>query len=285
MPALPPSVACRTYLAVAVLPVAMLVMLQACQGGDGTLPDYPDAPTAPLPVQDTNYTATMLAADINTVLQYHTGIYSNRPLGNSDNIALWTPDQVARLYQALVVTHASSYAMLALPDLAHLVLAEAAAESTGNFNLGIGGAQSGGWGLLQVTPDTVVVDYNNHGLALQTAAGAVLLDPNTSHNLADPGVNALIWGWYTKNAVAFGTSANQAAAGQRGTVVPDYGNALFAWLAGPGHDRHSETDNANYNDYYQRNEDYFVQAGFGTAADFTALMNTNVGHVPAAWKG
>jgi hypothetical protein len=260
-------------------------MLSACSGDDGMLQGHPNAPTMPLPVGDTNYTPTMLAEDIDTVLQYHTGIYSNRPLGNSGNVALWTPDKVALLYQALVVTHTSGYTAIALPDLAHLVLAEAAAESTGNYNIGIGGSPSGGWGLLQVTPDTVVVDYNNHGLALRSASGALLLDPNTSHNLADPGTNTLIWGWYTKNAVAFGISADQAAAGQRGTVVADYGNALFAWLAGPGHDRHIEGDNADYNDYYQRNEDYFVQAGFGTAADFTALMDTLVGYTPAAWKG
>ncbi len=274
----------RTFFVRGLAVAFMSFLLHACSGSDALPLGDPNAPSAPLPTADLNYTPAMLTADINTVLQYHTGIYSNRPLGNSGNLALWTPDKIALLYGAMLAAHTVGFGALALADFAHLLLAEAAAESTGNYNLGIGGGANGGWGLLQVTPATVVVDYDNHGLSIADASGHVLIAPNTSHDLADPGVNTLLWGWYTKNAVAYGVSANQAADGQRGSVLPDYGNVLFAWLAGPGHDRHSETDNANYIDYYQRNEDYFVQSQFGTAADFTALMNSQVGHTPAAWQ-
>lgn len=217
------------------------------------------------------YSTSQLTADMHTVLQLRTPIYSNRNLGNPSNVAMWTPDKIQSLLNGIITAHEVFYPNIGLVDLAHLIVAEGAQESTGDYNLA-------GWsvGFIQSTPSTVGVDYANHGTAVTSSVGTMIA-PQTPINYDDPGQNVVTWAWYTHNAVAAGESVNEVALGNpQGTVTRDFGNAEFDWLAGPHNDRHNPAQAAAFQDYHDRIKDYFVQSGFGSAAQFENLLNTPV---------
>lgn len=227
---------------------------------------------------DTSYTVDNLQAELTNVLQPRAGIYSNRPLGGADNLDKWDAVHYASLLRGMQVAH-QFYAQPSLPTLVHLILAELAAESSGDYTA-MGGSAVG---VLQVTPSTVQADYVHHGLTLQAFDGATVMDPQGSIDLTDPGENVALWAWSTRTSVTAGESADEIAANmhRKTTVTRDFGNAHLAWLAGPGYDRHSLDPNSSigqaYKDYHDRIEDYFVQSGWGTAASFEALLGTPVG--------
>ena len=247
----------------------------ATHGGNTTV----DANAAKPPV---TYAIDNLAADMNNVLQQHMPVYSADNLGNPANVALWTPSLLASLYDGLVASQAF-YPNLSLQDLAHLILALGATDSTGDYRL----SNNSSVGYLQVATSSCEADYIAHGLAIVGPDGQ-LLSPS-SISLNDPGANVVIMAWYTRNAVSAGESANEAAAGQHlPGVTRDVGNAILSWLVGPGSDRHalvSGSDAANrWPAFYNRILDYYVQGGFGTQASFDAILNTSLPSTLEAFK-
>jgi hypothetical protein len=229
-------------------------------------------PAAAATAGNGGYSVAQLKADIGTVLQLHAPVYSNRNLGNPANVALWTPDKIASLYRG-IATAQQFFPQLSMTDLAHLVAAEGAQESTGNFAL-----PGYSVGFLQVTPNTVVQDFTNHGRPILAPDGSAVVTPGITADLTDPAQNVALWAWYTHNVVVAGMSLNEVALGfKQGGVTPDFGNAQFDWLAGPHNDRHNPAVAASYKDYHDRIKDYFVQANFGTDAQFEQLLGTSIG--------
>ena len=218
------------------------------------------------------YTLANLSADMNAVLQARSpsssDTYGN--LGNPANIALWTQSPLQSLYDGLLVTQASYYPSLSLQDLAHLILALGATDSTGDYTLNNGSTV----GYLQVSTANGENDYINHGLAIQGENGELISPSNIS--LGVPGANLALMAWYSRNAVSSGESADEASTGAHNHVVTrDVGNAVLAWLAGPGLDRHSNPP-TSWPAFYARLADYYVQSNFGTQASFDAIMNTSM---------
>ncbi len=236
------------------------------------------------------YTSKQVLADLQALLISRPGPLSGRHLGNPANLALWTPYKVQQLTIGLRVAQATFYPEIPLRDFARLILAEAAQESTGDFNLGVRPVDlqdHASQGLLQVTPASVLLDYKNYGLPIKDATGKVLLDPAKAErlSLANVCTNVLLWAWYTRNSVAFGVSFNEWAHRSEwhiptGGVLRDFGNAQFTWLAGPHNDRH--TADQGYADYYNRIADYYISSGFGTQAQLDALLATGFAAEPIA---
>lgn len=218
------------------------------------------------------YTLANLTVDMNSVLKAHSPIYSSSNLGNPANIALWTQPELQSLYDGLIATQAF-YPSLSLQDLAHLILALGATDSTGDYRL-VNGSSTG---YLQVSSGSCQTDYTNHGLAI-TGPDGQLVSP-TSENLTDPGANVAMMAWYTRNAVSAGESANEVAANLHDhTVTRDVGNGILSWLEGPGQDRHTLSGSAatNWSTFHDRIMDYYVQAGFGDTTSFETILNASM---------
>ena len=199
-------------------------------------------------------------------------------------MANWTPDKVAQLKKG-IDTAQQFYPNIKPQTLAKLIVAESAQESTGDPNAGINAGQKdwsksqdgAGLGLLQVTPKFAVQDFIKHGTAIKAPDGSVVVDPKGKIDLSNPATNVAMWAWYTKNAVASGTSMNEAASGAKGSpVTRDFGNAQWSWLGGPHNDRHDSATAGGYKDYHDRIKDYFVQSGMGGADEFEKLLDTPV---------
>ena len=236
------------------------------------------APGAPV-------TAANVRDYLTSALQARSGLYSNRNLGGPTNLALWTPAKLDQLQQG-IATARQFYPNIPPQTLAKLIIAEGAQESTGDFSAGIlpgqtdfsqAATNSNGLGFLQVTPKFAVQDFINYGTAIKAPDGSTVVDPKGPIDLANPAVNVALWAWYTHNAVAAGESMAEVALGHAGSpVTRDFGNAQWSWLGGPHNDRHDPSTAGGYQDYHDRIKDYFVQSGFGSAAEFEALLSTAV---------
>ena len=232
-----------------------------------------DPAPAQAPAPSAAYSMAQLQADLKNVLQLRAPKYSNRNLGNPANVALWTPDKMQSLMRG-IQTAQRYFPKIGLVDLAHLILAEGAQESTGNFAMpGVS------VGFMQVTPGTVGIDFKNHGMPIKAADGSVVVSPQSSPDLNDPAQNIALWAWYSSNVVIAGMSLNEVALNNQpfGKVTRDFGNAEFDWLAGPHNDRHDASKAANFKDYHDRIKDYFVQSDFGSDSQFEALLATPLG--------
>ncbi len=229
------------------------------------------------------YTVDNLSTDMTSVLQAHTPIYSTENLGNPANVALWTPTMLQSLYDGLVATQ-TFYPNLSMQDLAHLMLALGATDSTGDYRL----SNNGAVGYLQVSTSSCQTDYTNHGDTVTGPHGQLI--SATSITLTTPGANMAIMAWYTRNAVSAQESANEAAAGEHShpSLRRDVGNAILSWLVGPGSDRWalvSGSDAANrWPAFYNRILDYYVQGGFGTQSSFDAILSTSMPSTLQAFK-
>ena len=250
--------------------------------GGGTTAAMTTAGTTTAGTPVATYSVDNLTADMNAVLQAHTPLYSSDNLGNPANVALWTPSIVQSLYDGIAAMQAF-YPSVSMKDLAHLVLALGATDSTGDYRV----SNASSVGYLQVGLDSCKADYVNHGLQVNGPNGLSISPTNTPLN--DPGANVAIMAWYTGNAVAAGESANEAAQGLHAHVVTrDVGNAMLAWLSGPGLDRHTLTAGSDASNrwlaFYDRLLDYYVQGGFGTQATFDAILGTNMPSTLEAFK-
>jgi len=232
----------------------------------------------------------MLWKDLQSVLKSRPdgGVLSGRPLGNSANIQLWTPELMGRLHHGIDLAQRLFYPEFKTMrlDFARLVLCEAAQESTGDFRLNVRPPPLDlqedftSHGLIQVTPASVVKDYASFGRPIvDPLTKRIELDPATAaqQDLTDPCVNLLFWAWYTRNSVVAGVSMNEWAHRvvwhiPTGKVTRDFGNAQLTWLAGPHNDRHGSGRRA-YADYEARMADYWVQAQFGSLSRFHELLD------------
>lgn len=214
------------------------------------------------------------------------GVYSGRALGNSANIPLWTPDKIQSYFNGIVTAHNLFFTELSLKDFAQLIVCESCQESTGDYRLGVKPVDlndHSSAGIIQVTPGSVLLDYQNWGVPIIDVTGKIILNPQSvlDLDLNDPGVCVVIWAFYTKNVVVMGVSLNEY--GNRvawniptGEMTRDFGNAQAVWLSGGGvsNDRHTTTGQRAYQDYYNRILDYYIASGFGTKVQFDNLLNT-----------
>lgn len=235
------------------------------------------------------YSVSQMAADLRRVLKPsdNMGRYSKRHIGDPAKIKLWTPEKYKRLYEGITAGYQYFYGNIGfdLKTFARLVLCEGGQESTGDYNLGVKPidlADMTSHGFIQVTPGTVVKEYVSWGMPVGN-----LIDPKTVQqaDLSDPGINVALWAWYTYNALGLGMSlkeyGNPQWNSQPSKITKDFGNAQYAWLGGP---RNSRYENENEQkrpenellDYYHRNLDYWVGAGFGTKEQFDQLVDTPV---------
>ena len=235
-------------------------------------PTPPADPSKPAPV---DYSSADLMLDVNTVLQAHPPVYSTENLGNPANVALWNQAAVDSLYRGLVVAQANYYPMLKLKDLAHLLLALAGTDSTGNYNL-----DNGSTGLLSVSTN-VSGEFSAHANAVTDSNGIVVADP-ANLVLTNPGANVGVFAWSSRNSISAGESTTEIALGEmHGNVFRDVGNGIMAWVCGANTDRHRNPQTAGcptdtYPGFHNRVEDYFVQANFGSVADFETILNAPV---------
>jgi hypothetical protein len=214
------------------------------------------------------------------------GFYSGRALGNNANLAMWTPDKVHSYYEGIVTSHNLFFYYLGLRDFARLVICESMQESTGDYNLGVKPVNfkdHTSQGIIQVTSGSVVLDYYNWGQPIIGVSGKMAMSPSAvpRMNFADPGLSVVMWAWYTSNGVKMGVSMNEY--GNRvkwnirtGGVTRDFGNCMWTWLGGPHNDRHNPATSSGYEDYYKRILDYYTQSGFGSKAEFDALLDTKL---------
>lgn len=223
----------------------------------------------------------LLADLLNVISSRPAGPKSGEPLGNSANMALWTEDKVSSLYTGLSTAYRLLYPELEdLRTFARFVLCICMQESTGDHALNVGSpldlASWAGQGVLQVTAASVVKDFRDWGGRLGP------LDPKKAHalDLGDPCTCILLWAWYSRACCLAGISIAEWVHRDEwgkvtGRVAKVYGNAMYAWLAGPGKDfRVSASDHLTH--YFARISDYWTSAGFGTAAECEAIVNTKI---------
>jgi hypothetical protein len=213
------------------------------------------------------------------------GIYSHRALGNTVNIKLWSDEKVRQFYVGVVTAHKLFFNEVTLQDFARLIICESMQESTGDYRLGVKPVirfdDHTSWGVIQVTPGSVLKDYFMYGKPIMNIDGIIVLNPKTvdSIDLSDPGICIIIWAWYVKNSVLMGVSMNEwinrvlwniPLSG----VTQDLGNCMLTWLAGPHNDRWK--NNAPFADYYARILDYAIGSGFFDQAKFDQLLATKL---------
>lgn len=216
------------------------------------------------------------------------GKFSGRYIGDPSKVGMWTPAKLIELYNGLLTAHNLFYfdLGLAFKDFAQVVMAECLQESTGNYNLWVGPisfTDGDAHGVIQVTPQSVLLDYHVWGQPIIDVSGTVVIRPNDvlrwdlSHNT----LNIVLWAWYTRNTLAAGLSLNEYGFipqwhGVRHQGIPDswvnFGNALYVWLGGPRNYRERPGTDA---DYYLRVKDYYTH-NFGTEASFERIFNTPV---------
>jgi hypothetical protein len=230
------------------------------------------------------YTCDTFKNDLFTAMKSNKFIYSGRPLGNTENIKLWTNDKIKSFYNGIITSHKVFFRNeFSLKDFSRLIICESMQESTGNFNLGVRKVRFDdhtSMGIIQVTPGSVLKDYSMFGLCMIDVNGK-MINPNytTDIDLSDPGLCIQIWSWYNKNCVLMKMSMNEWIHriewnSNPSNVKPLYKNVLYNWLAGP----HNDVDlkPGPFEDYYLRVLDYFVVSGFGNKDYFDKLMNTTI---------
>ncbi len=216
------------------------------------------------------------------------GQFSGRYIGDPAKVGMWTHAKLAELYNGVITAHNLFYFDLGLTllDFAQVVMSECLQESTGNYNLWVGPVSftdGDAHGVIQVTPQSVLLDYHVWGQPVIDVSGTVVLRPgdvllwDLSHNT----LNVIVWAWYTRNTLAAGLSLNEYGFrdqwhGVRHQGIHDdwvnFGNALYVWLGGPRNYRERPgTDQ----DYYLRVKDYYTH-NFGTAENFERIFNTKV---------
>ena len=211
------------------------------------------------------------------------GHLSGRPLGSQDMSNLWTPEKVASFYNGVEIAHHNFFSEeLELEDFARVIISESCQESTGNYNLNVKPVDFNdheAYGVIQVTPGSVLVDYKRYGEPILDMDGSVFLDPASIEkiDLADPGLSIPIWAWYNKNTVLAGVSLDEWEHRVEwwvttGGVTKDFGNCLYTWLAGPRSDRHKEP--VGFSDYRYRVTDYYIAAGFGNQTRIEEIFST-----------
>lgn len=211
------------------------------------------------------------------------GIFSGRPLGNSKHRELWTKDKIKSFYDGVVTSRNIFYSMFSLEEFAHLIISECMQESTCDYRLNITKPftlkNHESFGLIQVTPASVLFDYYRYGHAVIDINGKMIVSPSRTLdiNLADPCASIILFSWYTSNCVSMTVSINEFIHKDEwhiktGKVTRDFGNCQLTWLAGPHNDRHTNGKKA-YEDYYNRILDYFIAAGFGSKNDFDELIS------------
>lgn len=232
-----------------------------------------------------NYTINNFKTDLFNAMITRNPIYSNRPLGNSLNINLWSDKKINSFYTGIITAHKLFFLKeLSLNDFARLVICVSMQESTGNYNLGvkkIDFKDHTSHGIIQVTPGSVLIDYYNYGKPIVDINGKFILNPSDILNLdtSDPGPCVVVWALYTKACVLFGMSFNEYVNriewySNPSEVTKDIGNCLFNWLAGPRNDRFINKN--AFDDYYKRILDYYVSSSFGNKAKFDNILNTKI---------
>lgn len=211
------------------------------------------------------------------------GHFSGRPLGNGANRSLWTPDKIKSFYDGVVTSQLNFFPEFRLEEFAHLIICECMQESTGDYRLNVPKLISfkdhRSFGIIQITPGSVLLDYYRFGSAIMDINGKMILSPSRTLdiNLADPGSSIVIFSWYVSNCVSCGVSINEYLHRDEwhiktGKVRRDFGNCMLNWLAGPHNDRHTNGQKA-FQDYYNRILDYFIASSFGTQATFDELIS------------
>lgn len=239
-----------------------------------------------------DYNKSQLFNDIKSLLQTRPGPASGRPLGNPNNIALYSPEKVASVWEGICTSWVRFFRkeFPSLKNFARMVLCECAQESTMDYRLGVRPVDFSdhtSHGIIQVTPGSVLKDYTAWGLPIKSAlkgrTGKVIADPNKTlqFDLTDPCLSIVIWAWYTKNSVLMGVSMNEFSHRKvwnipAGSTTQIYGNCLLTWLAGPHNDINKPSGKASFEDYYKRQLDYWVQSGFGDAGQFDANIQTRL---------
>lgn len=223
----------------------------------------------------------------------NTGGLSGRALGNTSNIAKWSPGDVERFFLGLRTAYGAFFSSekINFRTYCRVIICECMQESTGDRTLGF---NTGGgfkpvvnidtdhrsYGLIQVTPASVVRDFHHFGQPIICADRKELLVPGEARtlDLTDPFVNIVIHAWYTKNSVSCRMSLREHVFRDvwhivpRKNIAPDLGNCMFTWLAGPHNDRQDPKQAPAFADYYNRVCDYFVASGFGSRADFDRAL-------------
>jgi hypothetical protein len=231
-----------------------------------------------------------MQTDLFEAMKTRPGVHSDRPLGNTANVALWGKPQVDSLWEGVFTAWKLFFRReFDLRTFSRMVLCEGMQESTGDFRLGCKPVDFGdhtSHGFMQVTPGSVLKDFANHGKvirsALKTRRGVVLARPDRTLQMdtSDPGLNVVIFAWYTKNSVLMGVSMQEYAHRVAwnippGNVTPIFGNCQLCWLAGP-HNDFLGAGAAAFRDYHARILDYYTGAGFGDVGAYEALIRTRI---------
>jgi hypothetical protein len=207
-------------------------------------------------------------------------------LGRGGIINEWSQAKVASLNKG-IQTAQQFFPNMSAKNLALLVVSEGAYESTGDTNLNVGSSDPGaGQGFMQVTPQSVVKDYQAFGKEIKAPDGSTVLSPKGPFDWGNVSQNVAMWAWYSQNSLAAGTSlAQHFMPNQPPNVASankDYGNVMFTWNQGPSNDRH--TKGASFESYYASVADFYVNSGFGSQADYDRLMATPTGDKMSAIK-
>jgi hypothetical protein len=188
-----------------------------------------------------------------------------------------------RLYGGIVAVQSAFYEEYSLQTLTRMILCVGMLESTGDPFLNYPDGQSQGF--MQVSPASVVADYNAYGQIISSPSVSLVPD---AVDVTDPGTSVMLWGWYGNIAAHTGVSIaeyvnrvewNKDAHRRR----PNLGHAILAWYAGPSADLSNEKIKRNFQDYLDRLSDYWVGSGFGSQGQLYHLLRRrlqgNVTHV------
>lgn len=228
------------------------------------------------------YDRDALLTDLHTVLRPRpAGPASGELMGSEAAIALWTDEKVDSLYAGVSEAYRLLYPELKdLRTFARFVLCVCMQESTGDPGLNVSCPMDmnswAGQGLLQATPASVVKDFMDFGACLGP------LDPKraATFDLGDPCTSVLLWAWYSRACCLAGTSVTEWVHRKdwgktTGGVARVYGNALYAWLAGPGKD-FQMVASSHLIHYFKRITDYWMAAEFGSEEDYEAIVDTRI---------
>ncbi len=237
-----------------------------------------------------NYTLDEMTKDFTKALtNSRMGPFSHRYIGDPSKISLWNKDKFIELYNGLASAYILFYNDIGISfkDFAQVVMCECLQESTGNYNLWVSPIMlndGDAHGIIQATPQSVILDYHVWGQPIIDVSGSVILNPKeiSKWDLSHCTLNLIIWAWYTRNTLAVGMSLNEYGFPewhrQPNNIVRDFGNALYIWLGGPENFRQDQTKIANnpgHLDYYKRVKDYYV-CNMGTEEQFEKMFSTPI---------
>jgi hypothetical protein len=221
----------------------------------------------------TSYGLSDMVLDFAHVIQSRpSGIFSHRPLGNSQNLDLWAMSEMESLYDGIATVHGLFYDEYSRETIARLILCVSMQESTGDHALHVPAGRS--QGLMQVSPESVVADFDTYGQTLPS-----LREPLTPGrvNVSDPGTSVKLWGWYGNAAAHTGVSVAEYVHRVEWQIAahrlrPTLAHALLAWLAGPSADVGQAATKAHFEEYLNRIQDYWIAAGFGSQRRLQLLL-------------